>query len=127
MECRRDVLGLIIVKELALLDLEAGTRVSDVKMRPLPMLRADTAMCAIPFLLTQLIWRSPWTHPLSFSQGIAPPHSASIDITAIDNPSQSPAWLFFVPSFYNTERSVIPIAHQGEHKMPEKIGTLDPM
>ncbi|EIE23447.1 DUF21-domain-containing protein [Coccomyxa subellipsoidea C-169] len=41
---RRDVLGLIIVKELALLDLEAGTRVSDVKMRPLPMLRADTAM-----------------------------------------------------------------------------------
>lgn len=43
--CRREILGLIIVKELALLDLEAGTRVSDVKMRPLPMLRADTAMC----------------------------------------------------------------------------------
>lgn len=43
---RRDILGLIIVKELALLDLEAGTRVGDVKMRSLPMLRADTAMCA---------------------------------------------------------------------------------
>ncbi|CAL8472218.1 g11760 [Coccomyxa elongata] len=41
---RRDILGLIIVKELALLDLEAGTRVGDVKMRSLPMLRADTAM-----------------------------------------------------------------------------------
>lgn len=48
-DCRREILGLIIVKELALLDLEAGTRVSDVKMRPLPMLRADTAMCAIFF------------------------------------------------------------------------------
>lgn len=43
---RRDLLGLIIVKELALLDLEAGTRVGDVKMRSLPMLRADTAMYA---------------------------------------------------------------------------------
>jgi len=39
-------MGLILVKELALLDPEAGTLVRDVKMRPLPMLRADTAMCA---------------------------------------------------------------------------------
>lgn len=44
--CRREIMGLILVKELALLDPESGTLVRDVKMRPLPMLRADTAMCA---------------------------------------------------------------------------------
>jgi len=37
-------LGLILVKELALVDLEASIHVSEVKMRQLPMLRADTAM-----------------------------------------------------------------------------------
>ena len=42
--CRRDILGLILVKELALVDLEASIHVSEVKMRQLPMLRADTAM-----------------------------------------------------------------------------------
>jgi hypothetical protein len=43
---RRDLLGLILVKELALIDLEARTRIGECRMRPLPMLRADTAMCA---------------------------------------------------------------------------------
>lgn len=37
----------MLVKELALIDLEAGVRMGDVKMRGLPVLRADTAMCAL--------------------------------------------------------------------------------
>ena len=39
-------MGLVLVKELALIDLEAHLRIADVRMRALPMLRADTAMCA---------------------------------------------------------------------------------
>ena len=46
--CRRDLLGLVLVKELALIDLDTGVRMGDVKMRALPVLRADTAMCAAP-------------------------------------------------------------------------------
>ena len=37
-----EVLGLILVKDLVLID--EGLRVSDIRMRPLPFLRADTPM-----------------------------------------------------------------------------------
>ncbi len=36
------MLGLILVKDLVLID--EGLRVSDIRMRPLPFLRADTPM-----------------------------------------------------------------------------------
>jgi hypothetical protein len=42
--CRRDITGLILVKELAMVNFEQGLSVKDFKTRPLPMLRADTAM-----------------------------------------------------------------------------------
>ena len=42
--CRRDIIGLILVKELAMVNFEEGLSVKDFKTRPLPMLRADTAM-----------------------------------------------------------------------------------
>ena len=38
----KEVLGLILVKDLVLID--EGLRVSDIRMRPLPFLRADTPM-----------------------------------------------------------------------------------
>ncbi|CAL5220784.1 g2852 [Coccomyxa viridis] len=41
---RRDIIGLILVKELAMVNFEEGLTVKDFKTRPLPMLRADTAM-----------------------------------------------------------------------------------
>lgn len=40
---RNDILGLILVKELVLVDLKAGTRVSDLKLRGIPSLRGDVA------------------------------------------------------------------------------------
>lgn len=44
--CRRDITGLILVKELAMVNFEEGLSVKDFKTRPLPLLRADTAMYA---------------------------------------------------------------------------------
>ena len=48
-------MGLVLVKELALIDLEAHVRIADVRMRALPMLRADTAMCANLLVLALLL------------------------------------------------------------------------
>jgi hypothetical protein len=45
-ECRRDIIGLILVKELALINPEDRLTITEMRMRSLPMLRADTAMCA---------------------------------------------------------------------------------
>lgn len=42
--CRKELLGIILVKELVLIDNNARTRVADLRMRSLPYLRADTAM-----------------------------------------------------------------------------------
>lgn len=42
--CRKEILGIILVKELVLIDNNARTRVADLRMRSLPYLRADTAM-----------------------------------------------------------------------------------
>ncbi|KAL3148855.1 hypothetical protein ABBQ32_001729 [Trebouxia sp. C0010 RCD-2024] len=41
---RKELLGIILVKELVLIDNNARTRVADLRMRSLPYLRADTAM-----------------------------------------------------------------------------------
>ena len=49
--CRRDIIGLILVKELAMVNFEEGLSVKDFKTRPLPMLRADTAMYAAKLIL----------------------------------------------------------------------------
>lgn len=42
--CRAAVIGLVLVKELVLIDMFANIPVSDLSMRPIPQLRADTAM-----------------------------------------------------------------------------------
>ena len=43
--CRRkEILGIVLVKELVLIDNNAGTLVRDLRIRSLPYLRADTAM-----------------------------------------------------------------------------------
>ena len=41
---RRDLVGLILVKDLVLVDMHAGTKVSNIRIRNLPFLRADTPM-----------------------------------------------------------------------------------
>ena len=41
---RRDLVGLILVKDLVLVDMNAGTKVSNIRIRNLPFLRADTPM-----------------------------------------------------------------------------------
>ncbi|KAK9820620.1 hypothetical protein WJX72_012381 [[Myrmecia] bisecta] len=41
---RKDIMGLLLVKELVLLDLEANIPVSAIKMRSLPYLKGDTPM-----------------------------------------------------------------------------------
>ena len=42
--CREAVIGLVLVKELVLIDMFANIPVSALSMRPIPQLRADTAM-----------------------------------------------------------------------------------
>ena len=42
--CRKEILGIILVKELVLIDMNAKTRVADLRIRSLPYLRADVAM-----------------------------------------------------------------------------------
>lgn len=42
--CREAVIGLVLVKELVLIDMFANIPVSALSMRPIPHLRADTAM-----------------------------------------------------------------------------------
>ena len=42
--CREAVIGLVLVKELVLIDIFANIPVSALSMRPIPHLRADTAM-----------------------------------------------------------------------------------
>lgn len=42
--CRKELIGIILVKELILVDKEANTRVGDLKMRSAPQLRADTRL-----------------------------------------------------------------------------------
>lgn len=42
--CREAVIGLVLVKELVLIDIFANIPVSALSMRPIPQLRADTAM-----------------------------------------------------------------------------------
>lgn len=41
---RKEILGIVLIKELVLIDMHAGTRVADLRIRSLPYLRADTAM-----------------------------------------------------------------------------------
>ena len=42
--CRKEILGLILVKELITIDQSKGLPLSHVRMRSLPFLRGDTAM-----------------------------------------------------------------------------------
>lgn len=42
--CRQAVIGLLLVKELVLIDMFSNIPVSALSMRPIPQLRADTAM-----------------------------------------------------------------------------------
>lgn len=42
--CRKEILGIVLVKELVLIDMHASTRVADLRIRSLPYLRADIAM-----------------------------------------------------------------------------------
>ncbi len=42
--CRKELIGIILVKELILVDKEASTRVGELKMRSAPQLRADTRL-----------------------------------------------------------------------------------
>lgn len=41
---RKEILGIVLVKELVLIDMHASTRVADLRIRSLPYLRADIAM-----------------------------------------------------------------------------------
>lgn len=41
---RKEILGIVLVKELVLIDMHAKTRVADLRIRSLPYLRADIAM-----------------------------------------------------------------------------------
>ncbi|DBA74258.1 hypothetical protein WJX77_000848 [Trebouxia sp. C0004] len=41
---RKEILGIVLVKELVLIDMHAQTRVADLRIRSLPYLRADIAM-----------------------------------------------------------------------------------
>ena len=42
--CREDLIGIIIVKELILVDKDAGVRVGDLKLRSAPQLKSDTRL-----------------------------------------------------------------------------------
>lgn len=42
--CRKELIGIILVKELILVDKETSTRVGELKMRSAPQLRADTRL-----------------------------------------------------------------------------------
>ena len=42
--CRQDIKGLVLVKELALVDPEDGVQVSQQRLRGIPELRADIPM-----------------------------------------------------------------------------------
>ena len=42
--CREDLIGIIIVKELILVDKDAGARVGDLKLRSAPQLKSDTRL-----------------------------------------------------------------------------------
>ena len=42
--CREDVIGIIIVKELILVEKEAGVRVGDLKLHSAPQLKSDTRL-----------------------------------------------------------------------------------
>lgn len=44
LQCRLEILGIVLVKELVLVDTHAQTRVADLRIRSLPYLRADIAM-----------------------------------------------------------------------------------
>lgn len=41
---REDLIGIIIVKELILVDKDAGVRVGDLKLRSAPQLKSDTRL-----------------------------------------------------------------------------------
>lgn len=43
-DCRKDISGVVLVKELALVDPEDGLKVSSQRLRALPALRADMPM-----------------------------------------------------------------------------------
>ena len=44
LNCREDLIGIIIVKELILVDKDAGVRVGDLKLRSAPQLKSDTRL-----------------------------------------------------------------------------------
>ncbi|CAK0783313.1 hypothetical protein CVIRNUC_006512 [Coccomyxa viridis] len=78
---RRDITGLILVKELAMVNFEEGLSVKDFKTRPLPMLRADTAMYD---LLT--LFQSGRSHMVVLT---APPRPEALPPPRLGTPNKS--------------------------------------
>ena len=78
-DSRRDLVGLILVKDLVLVDMQAGTKVSNIRIRNLPFLRADTPMYDL-----LKVFQTGRSHMLVLTR------HPDMDMDLLANPSPSP-------------------------------------